>query len=57
MGRDGAQFVMEGVNGTRYHVLDRWTPENGPFLDAANALLKAAAFPEEVLRQDTFSPN
>lgn len=30
-GFDGSQWILEGVKGGRYHVVDRWTPERGPF--------------------------
>ena len=34
MGLDGSQWVLEGVSGGRYHVVDRWSPKReGP--DAA----------------------
>jgi hypothetical protein len=28
-GTDGSQWIIEGVKGGRYHVIDRWTPEKG----------------------------
>lgn len=28
-GTDGSQWIIEGVKGGRYHVIDRWTPQNG----------------------------
>lgn len=30
MGLDGAQWIIEGLQGDRYHVVDRWSPDNGP---------------------------
>jgi hypothetical protein len=30
-GHDGAQWILEGVKGGRYHVIDRWSPEDGSF--------------------------
>ena len=31
MGLDGAQWVLEGIANSRYHVVDRWSPEaDGP---------------------------
>ena len=30
-GFDGARWVLEGVKGGRYHVVDRWSPDDGPF--------------------------
>jgi hypothetical protein len=35
VGVDGAQWIMEGVTGGRYHVVDRWSPGEGPFRKAA----------------------
>jgi hypothetical protein len=29
-GTDGSQWIIEGVKGGRFHVVDRWTPRNGP---------------------------
>jgi len=26
LGNDGSQWILEGKNGDRYHVVDRWTP-------------------------------
>jgi hypothetical protein len=28
-GTDGSQWIIEGVKGGLYHVLDRWSPEKG----------------------------
>jgi hypothetical protein len=30
-GFDGARWVLEGVKGGRYHVVDRWSPDDGPY--------------------------
>jgi hypothetical protein len=30
MGLDGAAWVIEGVKDGSYHVVDRWSPDNGP---------------------------
>lgn len=32
-GTDGSQWIVEGVKAGRYHVIDRWTPNNGPAHD------------------------
>ncbi len=29
-GMDGAQWIIEGEKGGRYHVVDRWSPKKGP---------------------------
>ena len=35
VGVDGAQWIMEGVLGGGYHVVDRWSPDEGPYRKAA----------------------
>ncbi len=40
LGLDGAEWIIEGVNGGRYHVVNRWTPEEGEFRKAALYLLR-----------------
>jgi hypothetical protein len=35
IGVDGAQWIIEGVGGGQYHVVDRWSPDEGPFRKAA----------------------
>jgi hypothetical protein len=32
-GTDGSQWIIEGVKNGKYHVVDRWMPENGPAHD------------------------
>lgn len=39
MGCDGAQWILEGVNEGRYHVVDRWTPRNTDFSKVCMYLL------------------
>lgn len=39
-GFDGAQWVLEGVRESRYHIVDRWTPQRGTFHAACVYLLK-----------------
>ena len=34
-GCDGAQWIIEAVRGGKYHVVDRWSPKDGPYRDAA----------------------
>jgi len=31
VGCDGAQWIIEAAKGGRYHVVDRWSPEEGPY--------------------------
>lgn len=35
VGVDGAQWIIEGARGGQYHVVDRWSPDDGPFRKAA----------------------
>jgi hypothetical protein len=35
VGCDGAQWIMEGAKGGQYHVVDRWSPDEGPYRKAA----------------------
>ena len=30
-GLDGTHFIVEAVRESRYHVVDRWCPDNGPY--------------------------
>lgn len=39
-GLDGAQWILEGVKGGRYHVVDRWTPQNGSYRELCLYALK-----------------
>ena len=32
-GTDGSQWIIEGVKGGHYHVVDRWSPSKGPARD------------------------
>jgi hypothetical protein len=41
-GRDGERWIIEGRDGSRYHVVDRWSPRAGPYRDIGLALLKLA---------------
>jgi len=39
-GTDGAQWVLEGVKGGRYHIVDRWSPRSGDYREACLYVLK-----------------
>lgn len=41
-GRDGEQWIIEGISGDRYHVVDRWTPRAGPVHRIGSYLLDLA---------------
>ena len=38
-GHDGAQWILEGVRGGRYHIVDRWSPNGGNYRAACFYLL------------------
>jgi hypothetical protein len=42
LGRDGEQWIIEGISGERYHVVDRWTPDSGPIHQIGSFLLNLA---------------
>jgi hypothetical protein len=35
VGCDGAQWIMEATKNGQYHVVDRWSPDDGPYRKAA----------------------
>jgi hypothetical protein len=39
MGKDGAQWILEGRRERRYHVVERWSPGGGDFREACLYLL------------------
>jgi hypothetical protein len=52
-GGDGAQWILEGRKGDRYHVVDRWSPEDGPFREACVRLLNLAHATPDVVPKPT----
>jgi len=38
-GADGSQWIIEGVEGRRFHYIDRWSPRDGPVHDVGLAFL------------------
>jgi hypothetical protein len=44
LGLDGAQWILEGVENGRYHVVDRWSPGPGAYSDVCRILLEFAGF-------------
>jgi hypothetical protein len=38
-GLDGANWIIEGAKKGKYHIVDRWSPEDGPFREAALYLI------------------
>jgi hypothetical protein len=41
-GLDGAQWIVEGREGARYHLVDRWSPKTGDYRDLCLALVDLA---------------
>ena len=41
---DGSEWVLEGFDAGRYHLVHCWSPGPGPFLDACKAFLKTGGF-------------
>ena len=39
-GLDEADWIIEGTKNGKYHIVDRWSPEEGPFREAALYLVK-----------------
>jgi hypothetical protein len=37
-GDDGSQWIIEGVKDGKYHLVDQWSPEQGPIHDLGTAL-------------------
>jgi hypothetical protein len=37
-GTDGSEWIIEGVNGGKYHLATAWSPEQGPIHDLGTAL-------------------
>lgn len=53
-GRDGTQWVLEGVKSNRYHVVNRWSPENGKFREACVYLLKLSGRDVDKLKGELY---
>lgn len=41
---DGAQWIIEANKAGRYHIVERWSPSDGPFRDAAALLLRIVGY-------------
>lgn len=53
-GKDGAQWILEGVKGGRYHVVDRWSPEGGSYREACLYLLKLSGLGIDVSNESVY---
>jgi hypothetical protein len=49
LGRDGAQWILEGVNDGRYHIIHRWSPRDEALREACIYLLKLSGRDEKSL--------
>ena len=54
MGRDGANWILEGVKDGRYHVVNRWSPENDEYREACIYLLKLSGFDTARLKHELY---
>jgi len=54
LGHDGSQWILEGVRGGRYHVVDRWTPRDGSYREACMYLLEQAGVDTGKLGNDLY---
>jgi hypothetical protein len=39
VGCDGSEWILEGVNSQKYHIVSRWSPTHGRFYDCCNYLI------------------
>lgn len=53
-GLDGAQWILESVKENRYHVVDRWSPEDGDYRRVGVYLLKLAGYDTTKLGSDLY---
>jgi hypothetical protein len=53
-GADGAQWILEAVKENRYHIVDRWSPENGAYRAACVYLLKLSGIDTDRLKDDLY---
>jgi hypothetical protein len=42
IGLDGSQWILEGTDGVKYHIVDRWCPQKTPFWETARNLFDLA---------------
>jgi hypothetical protein len=46
LGTDGSQWIIEGMDNGRYHVVDRWSPKNDNFEKVGTYMIKLAGMKE-----------
>ncbi len=54
LGRDGAQWILEGVKESRYHIVDRSSPREGEYREACIFLLKLSGIDIDKLKDDLY---
>lgn len=54
LGRDGAEWILEGVRDNRYHIVDRWSPEKGEHREVCIYLLGLSGLDIDKLRSDLY---
>ncbi|MGD9631118.1 MAG: hypothetical protein AB7V18_17920 [Pyrinomonadaceae bacterium] len=54
IGRDGAQWILEGVNDERYHIVNRWSPRDETLREACIYLLKLSGRDEKSLEGNLY---
>ena len=55
IGRDGAQWILEGVRENRYHIVDRWSPgDKSGFGEACVYLLKLSGIDTDKLGDELY---
>lgn len=53
-GLDGAQWLLEGVKNERYHVVDRWTPDDTDYRETCIYLLQLSGIDTDKLGDDLY---
>lgn len=53
-GHDGARWVLEGVKDGRYHIVDRWSPDQGNYREACLYLLNLTGRNAKTLGDDLY---
>lgn len=51
---DGARWILEGVRGDRYHIVDRWTPQGGSYREACLYALTLGGFKIDAPNQSIY---
>ncbi len=54
LGNDGAQWILEAVEDNRYHIVERWSPQEGEYREACIYLLKLSGIDVDKLKDDLY---